>query len=148
MEIASIQLDGDAIHWYDWYETCHGVPSWEQFKRGLLVRFGPSEYENVDGQLVKIRQISTVLEYQSRFERLSNQARDWSERQLVGTFIEGLNPYIRCEVKACQPRTMIAAISFARLHKEKISRENRRNRSDNKQMNNKPPALIYSQPKP
>ena len=34
----------------------------------------------VDGQLAKICQTSTVLEYQSRFERLSNQARDWSDR--------------------------------------------------------------------
>ncbi|RWW40751.1 hypothetical protein BHE74_00053813 [Ensete ventricosum] len=55
MEIASIQLDGDAIQWYDLYKPCHGVPSCEQFKRELFVRFGPSKYENVDGQLVKIR---------------------------------------------------------------------------------------------
>ena len=49
VEIASIQLDGDAIQRYDWYETYHGVPPWEQFKRGFFVCFGPSEYENVDG---------------------------------------------------------------------------------------------------
>ena len=36
-------------------------------------------YMKVDGQLVKIYQTSIVLEYHSRFERLSNQARDWSE---------------------------------------------------------------------
>ena len=29
VEVASIQLDGDAIQWYNWYETCYGVPSWE-----------------------------------------------------------------------------------------------------------------------
>lgn len=83
----------------------------------------------------------------------------------MGTFIEGLNLDIQCEVKARQPRTMIAAISFARLHEEKISKknrrqprtmtavisfahlheekiskENRRNRSDNKQMISKPPV--------
>ena len=121
--MASIQLDEDAIQWYNWYETCYGVPSWEQFKRGLLIRFSPSDYENIDGQLAKICQTSTVSEYQSRFERLSNQARDWSERQLLGTFIEGLIPEIRCEVKARQPRTMIAAISFAHLHEKKISKE-------------------------
>ena len=78
--MASIQLEGDALQWYDWYETFHGVPSYEQFKRELIIRFGPSEYKNIDGQLTKIRQTSTVLEYQSKFERLSNQASDWSER--------------------------------------------------------------------
>ena len=64
-----------------------------------------------------------MLEYQSRFERLSNQVKDWSDRQLLDTFTEGLIPEIRCEVKARQPRTMIAAISFANLHEKKISKE-------------------------
>ena len=46
---------------------------------------GPQDYDTiysdmkVDGQLAKIYQTSVVLEYHSRFERLSNQARDWSE---------------------------------------------------------------------
>ncbi|RRT45415.1 hypothetical protein B296_00023601 [Ensete ventricosum] len=55
VEITTIQLEGD-------YKHTHGEPSWEQFKSELLVRFRPSEYENMDGQLAKIRQTSTVLE--------------------------------------------------------------------------------------
>ena len=81
-----------------------------------------------------------MLEYQSRFERLSNQARDWSERPLMGTFIEGLIPEIWCEVKARQPRTMMAVISFACLHEEKISVEYRRNRGANKQVISRQPT--------
>ncbi|RRT74654.1 hypothetical protein B296_00016726 [Ensete ventricosum] len=72
VEIASIQLEGDAIQWYDLYETYHGVPSWGQFKRELQIHFGPSEYKNITEQLAKIRQTSTVQEYQSRFKHLSN----------------------------------------------------------------------------
>lgn len=55
VEIASINLDGDAIQWYDWFESCHGFATWDEFVDGLLVRFGSSEYENVDGELVKIQ---------------------------------------------------------------------------------------------
>ena len=62
------------------------------------------------------------------------------ERQLLDTFIEGLILEIWCEVKARQPRTMIAAISFAHLHEKKINRENHGNRSDNNQMISKPLA--------
>ena len=58
----------------------------------------------------------------------------------MDTFIEGLIPEIRCEVKTRQPRTMIAAISFANLHEKKINRENHGNRSDNNQMISQPPA--------
>ncbi|RWW36585.1 hypothetical protein BHE74_00058380 [Ensete ventricosum] len=63
VEISSTQLKDDVIQWYDLYETYHGVPSWGQFKRELLIHFRPSEYKNINGQLTKIRQISTVQEY-------------------------------------------------------------------------------------
>ncbi|RZR74099.1 hypothetical protein BHM03_00032151 [Ensete ventricosum] len=133
VEIASTQLEGDVIKWYDLYKTYHGVPSWGQFKRELLSRFGPSEYKNINGQLTKIHQTSTVQEYQSRVECLSNRTRDWSEIQLVRKFIEGLNPEIRCEVKARHPRTMIAVVSFASVHERKFIMDTRRNRSFNRQ---------------
>ncbi|RZS14395.1 hypothetical protein BHM03_00046067 [Ensete ventricosum] len=133
VEIASTQLKGDAIQWYDLYKTYHGVPSWGQFKREFLIRFRLSKYKNNNGQLAKIRQISTVQEYQSRFECLSNRTRDWSEIQLVRKFIEGLNPEIQCEVKARHPRTMIAVVSFASVHERKFIMDTRRNRSFNRQ---------------
>jgi hypothetical protein len=100
---------------------------------GLLVRFGPSAFEDVDGELAKIRQTSSVNEYQSRFERLANRTRDWSERQLIGTFVEGLRPDIRREVKTYRPRTIVAAFSFARVQEERLSEESRR---PFKEMNN------------
>ncbi|KAG6493593.1 hypothetical protein ZIOFF_048585 [Zingiber officinale] len=62
VELASINLECDVIQWYDWLEACHEPPKWEQFKEELINQFGPSSYENVDGELAKIRQTSTVLE--------------------------------------------------------------------------------------
>lgn len=116
MEIAAINLDGDAIQWYDSLESSHGIPIWNEFVEGLLVRFGPTKYENVDGELAKLHQTTTIAEYISRFERLSNRARDWMKQQLVGTFIEALNLEIRHEVKVSRSRTMRAATSLARMH--------------------------------
>ncbi|RWW62604.1 hypothetical protein BHE74_00030270 [Ensete ventricosum] len=92
------------------------------------VRQWPSEYENIDGQLAKIRQTSIIQEYQTRFERLSNQARDWSEKQLLGTFIEGLKPEIR-EVKVRQPYTLTVAISFALIQEKRLNQDVRRTRT-------------------
>ena len=127
IEIAAIHLDGDAIQWFHWFKYTYGVLSWRQFKEGLLIRFGPTDYENID-VLAKIRQTSTVQEYQTRFEMLSNQTHDWSQKQLLGTFIEGLKPEIRGEVKARQPYTLMAAISFARHQEEQLNHEARRTR--------------------
>ncbi|KAG6503289.1 hypothetical protein ZIOFF_035600 [Zingiber officinale] len=87
VELTSINLEGDVIQWYDWLEACHGPPKWKKFKEELINRFGPSGYENVDRELAKIRQTSTILEYQGQFERLSNRTRDWSKKQLLGTLI-------------------------------------------------------------
>lgn len=65
-------------------------------------------------------QTSTVEEYPSRFEQLSNITHNWSERQLVETFIEGLQPEILREVKAQRSQTIISAISFARIEYERL----------------------------
>jgi hypothetical protein len=101
-------------------------PLGQHFVEGLLVQFGPSTFEDVDGELAKIQQTSFVNEYQSRFERLANYARDWSERQLIGTFVEGLQSNIRKEVKTYQPQTIVASFSFARVQEEKLNEKIRR----------------------
>ncbi|RZR71849.1 hypothetical protein BHM03_00007908 [Ensete ventricosum] len=115
VEIAAIHLEGDAIQWFNWFKHNHRGLSWQQFNERLLDRFGPINFNNVDGQLTKIRQTSTIQEYQTRFEHLSKQMENWSEKQLLGTFIEGLKLEIRGEVKVRQPYTLMAVISFARI---------------------------------
>ncbi|RRT78066.1 hypothetical protein B296_00018271, partial [Ensete ventricosum] len=115
VEIAAIYLKGDAIQWFNWFKHTHGGLAWLRFKEGLLDRFGPIDFNNIDGQLAKIRQSSTIQEYQTRFERLSNQTENWSEKQLLGTYIEGLKLEIRGDVKARQLYTLMATISFVRI---------------------------------
>jgi hypothetical protein len=51
--------------------ACREELTCNDFVEGLY-QFGPSAYDNVDRELVKIRQTSIVSEYQSRFERLYN----------------------------------------------------------------------------
>jgi len=94
--------------------ACREEPTCNEFVEGLL-QFSPSAYDNVDRELAKIRQTSTVSEYQSRFERLYNRTRGWFEEHLVGTFIEGLCSKIRQEVKAQHSRTITTTFSIARV---------------------------------
>ncbi|RWW46655.1 hypothetical protein BHE74_00047418 [Ensete ventricosum] len=61
VDIVAIRLEGDVIQWYDWFEHTHRVPTWRQFKSELLIRFRSIECENIDDQLVKIRQTSTTM---------------------------------------------------------------------------------------
>ncbi|RZS18221.1 hypothetical protein BHM03_00050454 [Ensete ventricosum] len=123
VEIAVIYLEGDAIQWFNWFKHTYGGLFWQRFKERLLGHFGPTDFNNIDGQMAKIRQTSTIQKYQSMFERLSNQTENWSDKQLLGTFIEGLKPEIREEVKARQPYTLMAAISFARIQEDQLNHE-------------------------
>ncbi|RWV78604.1 hypothetical protein GW17_00060399 [Ensete ventricosum] len=66
VEIAAIHLKGDAIQWFNWFKHTHRGLSWQRFKEGLLDRFRPIDFNNIDGQLAKIRQTSTRQEYQTR----------------------------------------------------------------------------------
>ncbi|RWW60279.1 hypothetical protein BHE74_00032735 [Ensete ventricosum] len=89
----------------------------------------PINYKNLDKELTKIRQTSTIQEYQIRFERLTNQICDWSEKKILRTFIEGLKPEIQEEVKARQPYKLKVAISFARLHEDKLNQDAKRTKA-------------------
>ncbi|RRT42226.1 hypothetical protein B296_00039088 [Ensete ventricosum] len=138
VDIATIHLKGDVIQSYNCFEHTYRVPTWKEFKSGLLIHFRLTEYKNTNGQLMKIRQTSTVQEYQTRFKHLSNQTQDWSEKQLQGTVIEGLKPEIKCEVKAQQPYTLRAAISFACIHEERLNNNVRRTKIMNRPTTIKP----------
>ncbi|RWW63932.1 hypothetical protein BHE74_00028867 [Ensete ventricosum] len=63
VDIVAIHLGREVTQWYDWYKHTHRVSTWRQFKSGLLLRFGLSKYENIDGQFVKLCKTSTVQEY-------------------------------------------------------------------------------------
>ena len=88
----------------------------------MCVRFGPSDYEDFHEALAKLRQTSTVREYQANFERLVARVQDWQEKALVGSYIGGLCEEIRAEVKLFRPTTLVHATSLARLHEDKLQR--------------------------
>eukprot|EP00252_Welwitschia_mirabilis_P002413 TRINITY_DN1235_c2_g1_i1.p1 TRINITY_DN1235_c2_g1~~TRINITY_DN1235_c2_g1_i1.p1 ORF type:complete len:211 (+),score=26.64 TRINITY_DN1235_c2_g1_i1:150-782(+) len=71
--LASFHLEKEALQWYQWLEKYQGVISWKEFVEGLCTRFGPNMYEDYTGELTKLRQTSTVRDYQSRFEQLANR---------------------------------------------------------------------------
>jgi len=91
------------IYWEHAMESQVGRNLW----KGLFVLFGSSTFE----------------EYINCCEQLSDQTHNWSKVGLVETFIEGLPPEIRREVKVRRPRTMIVAISLARREEKRFDEE-------------------------
>lgn len=79
--------------------------------------------KKMGGEQVKIRQTSTLEECINCFDQLSNQTHNWSEVRLMVTSIKGLRPKIRREIKAQQPRTMIATISLVIKEDKRFGKE-------------------------
>ncbi|OIT22708.1 hypothetical protein A4A49_59317, partial [Nicotiana attenuata] len=58
------------------------------------------------GHLSKIRQLTTVSEYQSMFEAIANKANDIKESLMVHLFCSGLKEYIKTSVLIHEPTTI------------------------------------------
>lgn len=77
--------------------------SWEDFEEELWARFGPSECEDFDGALSRIKQVDSLQDYQHEFEKLGNRVHGWTQNALVGTFIDGLKTGISDEICISSP---------------------------------------------
>ncbi|WJZ95606.1 hypothetical protein VitviT2T_014364 [Vitis vinifera] len=73
----TLKLQGELVVGRDLY--VHFRRSWEGFVRALQTRFGSSPYEDPMEALIRLKQTSTVEDYKSQFEALSNQLRGLAE---------------------------------------------------------------------
>jgi hypothetical protein len=125
-------LEGEANQWWQWVHWLHEgegrVLSWTNFEDELWARFGPSECEDFDEALSRIKQGGSLRDYQREFERLGNRVRGWTQRALVGTFMGGLKTEISDGIRMFKPQTLKEAISLARMKDDQLSRQRRFNR--------------------
>jgi hypothetical protein len=119
VQLASFHLDGIALQWHRWLNKFRGPLVWSEFVQAILLRFGPTEYEDPSESLTRLRQTTTVAAYQEAFERLSHQVDGLPEGFLIGCFVAGLRDDIHIDVKIKQPHTLADAIGVARLLEER-----------------------------
>ena len=93
-QLASFHLEHESLQWFRWYIKDHEAPQWIDFCQLLLHRFGPSGFDEFIGALTKIRQTSTMREYQTEFENLVKHIEGFSDAFYMGCFISGLKDTI------------------------------------------------------
>ncbi|KAL5821361.1 hypothetical protein ACOSQ3_023243 [Xanthoceras sorbifolium] len=118
VQLASFYLEGIALQWHRWLTKFRGQMTWNEFTKALLLRFGPTNYEDPSEALTRLKQTSTVSADQETFKELSHRVDGLLENFLVGCFIAGLRDEIRLDVKIKQPRSLADAIGVARLIEE------------------------------
>ena len=74
VSLASYHLEGEANQWWQWihrnFQDEGRAIAWVNFEHELWARFGPSQCENFDEALSRIRQTRSLHEYQREFEQL------------------------------------------------------------------------------
>ncbi|KAK0580835.1 hypothetical protein LWI29_006834 [Acer saccharum] len=115
VSLASFHLEGDAQLWYQLLKQEKESITWAEFKEGLFARFGPNQFVDFFGELTKLRQIGTVKDYQTTFEKLLAKVGTLPQDRQVSCFVSGLHDNIRTDVQANRPTTLTSAISLARL---------------------------------
>ena len=127
VSLASFHLEGEANQWWQWlsrnYKDENRIITWRTFMEELWARFGPTECEDFDEALSRVRQSGTLRDYQKEFERLGNRVQGWTQKALVGTFMGGLKPEISESIRMFRPKTLKEAISLARMKDEQLARQ-------------------------
>ena len=57
-----VALDGKALSWFQWWETCNSDIGWDDFKVAILERFQTSVTLNPFAALLALKQEETVEE--------------------------------------------------------------------------------------
>jgi hypothetical protein len=97
--IVSFHMEGEALVWFQDVDEAGQFPTWETFLQSLLTRFGHTYYDPMEA-LTKLHQTSTITEYTSQLESLSNRFRGLSDRNRLSCFLSGLNDEICLQLRS------------------------------------------------
>ncbi|XP_022024212.1 uncharacterized protein LOC110924519 [Helianthus annuus] len=120
VELSVFHFVGDTLSWYQSLHNNDLLGSWTMFKREVELRFGPSSYENHQASLFKLRQTTTVTDYQTEFERISNRVTGLSREALRNCYISGLRQDIQNELAILRPQTLHEACALSRTVEHKL----------------------------
>jgi hypothetical protein len=118
-------MEGRSLTWYHWLMDSGHIRGWEEFVIAFKVRFASSAFDDPLRAFTKLKQTSTVEEYQTQFEILSNRIQGMSEEFKVSTFLSGLKEEVRITVTMLKPNALTTTFGLARLQEEEVNQRSR-----------------------
>ena len=73
VQLVSFHLEGIALQWLRWLTKFQGPLTWIELTKALLLRFGPTNYEDPLEALTRLKQTSIVATYQQVFKMRSHR---------------------------------------------------------------------------
>ncbi|KAL4588357.1 hypothetical protein LXL04_001241 [Taraxacum kok-saghyz] len=101
LEAAVLSLSGDALAWYRWSDKQQAILTWERMELLFLKRF-----RSIQGGDLRFIELSAPLE-------------GITSRIAIGSFIKGLKPNIRNELRTWAPQDLGRAMDLAQQIEEK-----------------------------
>ncbi|KAH7567945.1 hypothetical protein JRO89_XS07G0195100 [Xanthoceras sorbifolium] len=106
----------EANQWWRWLQRTHKDEgkevTWEIFVEELWAQFGPTDCEDFNEALSKIKQTGSLRDYQKEFERLGNRVHSWTQKALVETFMGGLKIDIADVGTKCKENDLAVFVSI------------------------------------
>lgn len=121
--------------------------TWIGFEEEIWAHFGPTNCEDFDEALSRVKQIEPLREYQKEFERLGNKVWGWTQKALVGTFIGELKLEIAEGIRMFRPKTLKEAASQTLMREEQLGSQKRFIRARRYPIAPPPTLAADSQPK-
>ena len=115
----SFHFNGVAYSWYCWIDNNRVQQTWEQFLKGLRLRFAANLYHDPRTALKELKQTASVGENQSQFEELSNQVTRLIKQWLVLFFIVGLKDHLKYDMLLAQLVSYASTMSIAKIYEQK-----------------------------
>lgn len=119
---ATLNMVGDAAHWYHAYKLCNQWPDWKQLQAAVLAEFDINVHRDKMKCLMLFKQVGTVEEYKREFNQLVYQLRLYesaiSDTFLVTRFVLGLKEELRAAVEIQLPKTVSKAATYAVVQEE------------------------------
>ncbi|OMO88582.1 Retrotransposon gag protein [Corchorus olitorius] len=147
LTVASFFMIGEPLTWFQWMFRNHQLIDWPSFARALELRFSPSGHTKPQLALFKLRQTSTVAQYQKNFEILANRVQGLTDDHLMNLFVLGLKPAIQQEVVMFKPTTHYQALELAFMAEAKLSESNGSSYRVTLPSSNRPPLAFPAPPR-
>jgi hypothetical protein len=110
-------MEGRALTWYH-LDASH-TGGWEEFV------FAPLAFHDPVEAFTKLKQTSTIEDYQIQFEILSNRIQGMSEKFKVIRFLSGLKEEVRIMVTMLKPTTLTTAFGLDKLQEKEVKLRSR-----------------------
>ncbi|KAL5564909.1 hypothetical protein UlMin_028073 [Ulmus minor] len=89
-----LYFEGNAQMWFQTLEHEILYVTWKDFRNGFFSHFGQNQFEDPFSKLIKLWQTSSVINYQSRFEKALTKVGSLSKTRKFSCFITCLKDSI------------------------------------------------------